>query len=105
MRNQELGLIDKVHLLHKTSLSRLGEVPPFSNAQKVKANEETKENVSNKKISPETDFNEIKISDLSDKEFKMVTKMLTKVRRAMYTQSISMKRQKLLKSTKQKSQS
>ena len=39
-------LNDKVHLLHETTLSRLGEVDVLSNAQKppkrVKENEETK---------------------------------------------------------------
>lgn len=52
-------MIDKIHLLHKTTLSRLGDVAILSNVQKptqsLKENEETKEYVLNKQDkSPET---------------------------------------------------
>lgn len=49
-----IGMINDGHLLHKTSVVRLGELAVFSNPQKptqrVKENEETKEYISNKRI-------------------------------------------------------
>ena len=43
------GLINKVHLLHETTLSSLGEVAVLSNAQTVKENEETMDYIPNKR--------------------------------------------------------
>ena len=53
----------------------------------------------------ETDLNKMEITNLPDREFKItVMKMLTEVRRTMMNKMrISTKRQKILKSTKQKS--
>lgn len=63
----------------------------FSNAQKptqrIKENEERDKYVSNKRTRKalETDLNEMKISDLSDKKFKItVIGILTEVRRLMH---------------------
>ena len=56
--------------------------------QRIKENEETEEYFSNKsKRTQSTHLNEMEISDLPDKEFKiMVIKMLTKLRRIIYEQ-------------------
>ena len=67
-------------------------------AQRVKRNEKhrnmfkTKEQDKN----PEKDLNEMEISDLPDKELKiMVIKMHTKVRRTMYEQSENFNKEKV----------
>ena len=71
-------------LLHKTMPSRLGEVAVSPNSwkqiHKDKQNEEAEEYVSNERITPkETTLMKL-ISNLPDKEFKiMVLKMLTKL--------------------------
>lgn len=79
---------DKVHFLHEATPSRLGEVAGFSNAQKptqtVKDNKETGICFKWKKKNSEKDLNEIEISDLPDKEFKiLVIKILTELGRRM----------------------
>lgn len=51
--------------------------------------------------SPKTNLNEMEISDLSVREFK-ITKMLSEVRTVMHVQNESSKKKKMFKSTKQK---
>ena len=84
------GLINKVHLLHETILSRLGEVALLPNAQKQ--HRESRKMKKHKKIfeikqqnkQPETDLIKMKISDFPERVFKiMVIKMLIKDKREM----------------------
>lgn len=69
---------DKVHLLHKTTPSRLGNVAVLSNMQTP---------IQRAKEIEETEYIQNKKPDDSDKEFKiMVVKMLTEVGRTMHKQ-------------------
>lgn len=74
---------DKVHFLHEATPSRLGEVAGLANAQKqtqtVKDNKETGIYFKWKEKNSEKDLNEIEISDLPDKEFKILVKILTEL--------------------------
>lgn len=91
-----IGLIDKIHLLHETTLSRLGDMAALSNTQKESQSRKLKrqENIFQTKSSNrslETDLNKMDISDLPSREFKiMVIKMLTEVK-TMHEQSENFK--------------
>ena len=74
------------HLLHKATLSRPGDIAYLPNTQKqtqrVRQNEETKEYVPKKELvkTLEKEVNETEISNLSNKEFKiMVIRILTEL--------------------------
>ena len=86
-------LIDQVHLLYQTSLLRLDEVAILLNVQKPTELRKMKKQgvmlqTKEHDKSPETDFSETEISDLSDREFKIIViKMLIEVKRAKYEKS------------------
>ena len=55
-------------------------------------------------MSPETYLNEKKISNLSNREFKiMIIKIVTEIRKTMHEQNDNFNKEKILRSTKQKS--
>ena len=72
-------LIYEIHLLHKTTLSRVGEVAVLSNMQEPtqsEKNEETEEYVLTKEQgkTPETDLNKMDINGIFDKGFLKMAK-------------------------------
>ena len=74
------------NLLHKATLSRLGDITNISDkskqTQRVSQNDEIKEYSPNEKQSKTPEKNEIETSSLSHKKFKiLVIKMLNKLRR------------------------
>ena len=88
------GLSNKFHLLHETFLSRLEEVTVLFNVQKpTRESRKIKKQrdmipIKEQDKTPKIDFNEMEISDLPNKVFKiMVTRMLTEVRKTMHEQS------------------
>lgn len=98
------------HLLHKATPSRLGEVtvPPYRNKHRESVKVKRQRNAFQKKDqdkASEKDLSEVKISNLPDKVQVMVIKILAKLGRRTDEHRTSTSRYKILKSTKQKSQS
>ena len=101
-------LLGEDHLLLKIKTRRGGCLP---NVQKQTESRKIKEqgkifSTNEQGKSLETYLHEMKISNLSNREFKiMIIKIVTEVRKTMHEQNDNFNKEKILRSTKQKSQS
>lgn len=89
--NNQARLIKEVHILHKANLSKLGKVAVLYKNQH-RESKKVKKRGCFKQINRSlgADLNEVDISELPNREFKIIViKMLTDVRRIKHEQSVS----------------